>query len=63
MGVAFELDRQLGKSGNFYLSMDPEEPGEFRFRRSIYAALVETAAVSIPRWNTWAWSITAEELI
>lgn len=63
LGVAFEIDRQLGKGGNFYLSMDPEEPGEFRFRRSIYAALVDTGVVSIPRWNTWAWSITAEELI
>jgi len=62
-GVAFEIDRQLGKGGNFYLSMDPEEAGQFRFRRSIYAALVDSAAVAIPRYSTWAWSITAEELI
>lgn len=62
-GVAFELDRQLGKGGNFYLSMDPDEAGVFRFRRSIYAALVDTAPVAIPRWNAWTWQITAEELI
>jgi hypothetical protein len=62
-GVAFEIDRQLGKGGNFYLVMDPAEPGEFRYRRSIYAALVDSAPIAIPRWNAWAWQITAEELI
>ena len=63
LGIAFEVDRQLGKGGNFYLAMDVDEAGQFRFRRSIYAALVDSAAVAIPRWNTWRWSITAEELI
>ena len=63
LGVAFEFDRLLGKGGNFYLSMDPAEPGQYRFRRSIYAALVDSAAIATPRWNSWAWSITAEELI
>lgn len=62
-GVAFEIDRQLGKGGNFYLSIDPEEGGEFRFRRSVYAALVDSAPIATPRWNNWTWNITAEELI
>lgn len=62
-GVAFEIDRQLGKGGNFYLVMDPEEPGGFRYPRSIYAALVDSAPIAIPRWNAWSWQITAEELI
>ena len=63
MGIAFEVDRQLGKGGNFYLAMDVDEAGQFRFRRSIYAALVDSAAIAIPRWNSWSWNITAEELI
>lgn len=63
LGVAFEIDRQIGKGGNFYIAFDPEEAGQFRFRRSIYAALVDTAAIAIPRWDTFEWSITAEELI
>lgn len=63
MGIAFEVDRQLGKGGNFYLAMDADEAGQFRFRRSIYAALVDSAAIAIPRWNSWSWNITAEELI
>jgi hypothetical protein len=63
MGIAFEIDRQLGKGGNFYLAMDVDEAGQFRFRRSIYAALVDSAAIATPRWNSWSWNITAEELI
>lgn len=62
-GIAFEIDRQLGKGGNFYLAMDPDEPGQFRFRRSIYAALVESAPIATPSYGTWTWNITAEELI
>lgn len=63
LGVAFEIDRQLGKGGNFYLATDPDEIGQFRFRRSIYAALVDSAAIAIPSYDTWTWNITAEELI
>jgi hypothetical protein len=62
-GIALEVDRQLGKGGNFFLAMDREEDGAFRFRRSVYAALVDTAPVGIPRLNTWTWSLSGEELI
>lgn len=62
-GVAFEVDRQLGKTGDFLLSLDPEESGEIRFRRTIYASLVDTSTLQIPYFDRWQWSITAEELI
>jgi len=62
-GVAFEVDRQIGKGGNFFLAMDPAEEGQFRFRRSVYAALVDSQAIAQPHFNRWSWSITAEELI
>lgn len=63
LGTAFEIDRQLGKTGDFLLMMDPEEAGVFRFRRTIYAALVDTSPIAIPAFEEWSWQITAEELI
>jgi hypothetical protein len=63
LGVAFEINRQVGKGGNFYIAFNPDEAGQFRFRRSIYAALVDSAPIAIPSHNNWAWNITAEELI
>lgn len=62
-GIGFEVDRQLGKTGDFLLVLDPDENGEFRFRRTAYAALVDTAAIHILSYDRWQWSITAEELI
>ena len=61
-GLAFEIDRLLGKGGNFYISMDVAEGGEFRFRRSLYAALVDTAPIVGRDYDIWTWKITAEEL-
>jgi hypothetical protein len=63
LGVSFEINRRLGKGGNFYVSFNPDEAGQFRFRRSIYAALVDSAPIAIPSHNNWTWNITAEELI
>ena len=62
-GVAFEIDRQLGKGGNFFVAFDPEEEGQFRFRRSIYASLVDSAPIATPFYENYTWNITAEELI
>lgn len=62
-GVAFEVDRQIGKGGNFFLAMDPAEDGQFRFRRGVYAALVDSQPIAQPHFNRWSWSIVAEELI
>ncbi len=63
LGTAFEIDRQIGKTGDFLLVMDPEEDGVYRFRRTIYAALSDTSPIAIPNFEEWSWSITAEELI
>lgn len=62
-GVAFEINRQLGKGGNFFVAFDLEEAGQFRFRRSIYAALVDSAPIATPFHDNFTWNITAEELI
>lgn len=61
-GVAFEFDRQIGKSGNFLLVIDPEEFGFYRFRRTIYASLTDTSQISTPYHDNWTWRVTAEEL-
>lgn len=63
MGIAFEVSRQLGKEGDFFLVLDPEAEGSVRFRQSIYAALTDTAPIPTPYFDTWTWSLSAEELI
>ena len=63
LGVTFEIDRQLGKEGDFYLAMDVDEPGQLRFRRSIYASLIDTNQVVNPDVEIWTWTLAAEELI
>jgi hypothetical protein len=45
------------------VAFDPEEDGQFRFRRSIYAALVDSAPIATPFYENYTWNITAEELI
>jgi len=61
--VSFELSRQLGKAGDLLISLDPDDAGGVRFRRTFYAALADTTPIVIPKFNRWQWSITAEELI
>lgn len=64
MAVAFEIDRQVGKRGDFLLVYDPDDAGPVRFRRTIYASLVDTAGViSVQPNGRYNWSIDAEELI
>ncbi len=62
-GQAFEIDRQLGVSGDFLLVLDPEESGEVRFRQTIYAAKAENAPIEATYFENWEWSLLAEELI
>lgn len=59
---AFEMDRQLGKSGDFLLVVDPSDSPSIRFRRSIYASLTDTAGVTATTFGLWRWEIDAEEL-
>lgn len=61
--VGFEIDRQLGKSGDFLLVYDPEDDPAVRFRRTLYAALSETAGITTTSHRRYGWAITAEELI
>lgn len=63
LGTALEMERLLGKAGNFLLSFDAEEEGASRFRRTIYAAMTDMSPVQHVRLNRWKWSLTAEELI
>jgi hypothetical protein len=63
LGTAFEVDRTLGKGGDFILVTEPSEGGEFVFRRAIYASLTDTAAMEEPDFQQWRWSLSAEELI
>ncbi|HYF87431.1 hypothetical protein [Azospirillum sp.] len=64
--TGFEIDRQLGKSGDFLLVYDPDDAPSVRFRRTVYAALTETVGITtttatMPR--RYGWGINAEELI
>ena len=64
--TGFEIERQLGKSGDFLLVYDPDDAPAVRFRRTVYAALTETTGITtttatMPR--RYGWGITAEELI
>ena len=63
MSVGFEIDRQIGKGGNFMLSLDPDAKPNALFRQTIYATLVDTAPLAIPYLDTWTWRVVAEELI
>lgn len=60
-GIAFEVERQLGKTGNFLLVMDPDEAGNFRFRRTIYGALEDMDVIQTPSEDIWQWAISGEE--
>lgn len=60
-GIGFEADRQLGKSGDFLIVTDPDEPGNFRYRRTIHASLEDTSVIESPFYNRWQWAITAGE--
>lgn len=66
MATGFEIDRQLGKAGDFLLVYDPDDDPSVRFRRTVYAALTETVGITtttatMPR--RYGWAINAEELI
>ncbi|HEV7458238.1 MAG TPA: hypothetical protein VGN96_15815 [Roseococcus sp.] len=63
MGTAFEVQRRLGKAGDFLLCLDPAADGSIRFRQTIYAALSDLEPASITSHRTWAWGLTAEELV
>ena len=63
MATGFEIDRQLGKSGDFLLVYDPEDDPSVRFRRTIYAALTETTGITTTSLHRYGWAINAEELI
>lgn len=65
MATAFEIDRQLGKDGDFLLVYDPDDAPAVRFRRTVYAALTDTTGITtttatIPR--RYSWGLNAEEL-
>lgn len=64
--TGFEIERRLGRSGDFLLVYDPDDTPALRFRRTVYAALTETTGITtttatMPR--RYGWGITAEELI
>lgn len=61
--TGFEIDRQLGKSGDFLLVYDPGDDPAVRFRRTVYAALTETAGITTTSHRRYGWAISAEELI
>ncbi|CAO3440136.1 hypothetical protein [Azospirillum endophyticum] len=61
--TGFEIERQLGKSGDFLLVYDPEDDPAVRFRRTIYAALTDTVGITTTSLRRYGWGITAEELI
>ncbi|EHM00524.1 hypothetical protein HMPREF9946_02564 [Acetobacteraceae bacterium AT-5844] len=63
MGTAETISRELGKSGAFFLMMDPEESATVRFRRSIYAALADTTPIVTASMDAWTWRLSAEEII
>jgi hypothetical protein len=62
-GVGFEISRQLGKTGDFLLILNPSESGDLLFKKSIYASLTDTAPIVTNQFDRWQWAITAEELI
>lgn len=63
LGTAETISRELGKRGAFFLTMDPDESATVRFRRSIYAALTDTAPIVAAAMDAWSWRLSAEEII
>lgn len=62
-GTAFEISRQIGKSGSILIITNPEDSGELLFKRTIYASLNDTAPIVEQQFDRWAWSIVAEEQV
>ncbi|MGF7177000.1 hypothetical protein [Azospirillum doebereinerae] len=62
-GTGFEIDRQLGKSGDFLLVCAPDEDPSLRFRRTVYAALTDTVGITTTSLGRYGWAINAEELV
>lgn len=58
----FEIDR-AGKAGDFLIIVNSDDDPSIRFRRAIYASLVDTGGVTNTSVKRYSWSITAEELI
>lgn len=62
-GTAFEISRQIGKSGSILVISNPSDTGDLLFKRTIYASLTDTAPIVEQQFNRWSWSITAEEQV
>jgi len=62
-GAAFEIERRLKKEGDFLLVYDPEDDPSVLFRRTIYAALVDTTGITEDFFKGYSWGLVAEELI
>lgn len=63
MGTAFELSRQAGKSREMFVMMDPQEAGNFRFRRSLYGTLIDTEDLPEEFGDSFTWGINIEEIV
>lgn len=61
--TGFEIENQLGKDGDFLLVYDQDDDPSIQFRRTIYAALVDTAGITTTSHQRYGWSMNAEELI
>lgn len=59
----FEMERKLGKSGDFLLVTDPSDAPAIRYRRVIYASMTETSGLANTSRRRWRWSLAAEELV
>lgn len=62
-GVGFEVSRQLGKTGDFLIILNPSDTGDLLFKKTIYASLTDTAPIVTNQFDRWQWAISAEELI
>lgn len=61
-GVAFEIQRQIGATGDLFFVADPEEDPAIRFKRSIYAALPNLNLIAQPLFEGLTWRLSLEEL-
>jgi len=61
-GVAFEIGRQLGKSGDLFFVADPTEDPAVRFRRAGYFAVSDPQAIAEPHFAGRSWRLTLEEI-
>lgn len=63
MGVSFEIDRQLGKAGDFFFVYDSDDDPTILFKRALYCSLVDTSEITEDAFQRYGWKISAEELV